>query len=151
MLYKFLFIVFCLSNLFIAASCKKVQNDSDISGGKFLKKSYSKEELDKLLRNGMTQEEVIKIFGRPVANTGGDDASYLYQINPKDHRIEYGKDYNSGFNVQFSNGKVVFWGVVDASISLDSATPTNGVGVEAPRCPDVDAKPTPEGKPKLDE
>jgi len=71
-------------------------------------------ELDRTLRQGMTADEVIALFGKPSGHNRKPDAKEFhltYQIAPerRPDRPD-GKMSPESFEVKFSEGKVVSWG-----------------------------------------
>jgi hypothetical protein len=71
-----------------------------------LSRTYSKEELDKILYIGMPKEEVIKKFGKPFS----ENKSYsIYSFPPSKIQKDKAK-YEIGFSVFFNEGsKVRSW------------------------------------------
>lgn len=76
----------------------------------FLSRVYSKEKLDKILKRGMSQEEVIKNFGEPFIKS---DNTFTYSINPqKNPAKDKTKFFISGFQVFLFDGKVKSWELI---------------------------------------
>lgn len=87
----------------------------------FLEKAVSQRQLDRKLEKGMTEEEVVAIFGRPTLRSedGGDgNSSLTYMVAPERLTLNPKRKMRpTGFSVDFEDAKVSFWGV---SMSTES-------------------------------
>lgn len=72
----------------------------------FLANFYSQGELDKVLRIGMSQQDVINIFGTPLVISND---LFVYRLDFNQKITKENKDAIIGFSVIFRNNKVVRW------------------------------------------
>ena len=73
----------------------------------------TEEQLDKVLRQGMEGEEVIKLFGKPSLASGqahDDEFYFIYQIAPEKRPDNPKREvFPDGFRADFSGGKLTTW------------------------------------------
>lgn len=72
----------------------------------FLTRVYTQKELDKILKKGMTPQEVIHIFGKPSID---DEDVYIYMLDHDKAGINEKNFVITGFSIIFGENKVVKW------------------------------------------
>jgi outer membrane protein assembly factor BamE (lipoprotein component of BamABCDE complex) len=95
-------LVLCLTIGCDKASSKK----TDTSMPNFLTRIYSQEELNKKLKVGMSRQDIINVFGIPLAKT---DKTFIYRMDFNKKISKENKDAIVGFSVIFRDDKVEKW------------------------------------------
>jgi prepilin-type processing-associated H-X9-DG protein len=78
----------------------------------YLKRFYTQKELNRILKVGISPQDVINVFGLPMIkhnNRFTYRLDFNHKISPKN------KEAIVGFTVYFCNGKVVSWGMIYTS------------------------------------
>lgn len=79
---------------------------------------YTEEELNKLLKIGMTSKEVMNIFGQPIPGNCGKTEVYTYMFNPS--KVDSSGEFDEfGFTVELNEGKVSSWEMIKMKIHDD--------------------------------
>lgn len=75
----------------------------------FLRRTFSEEELDILLKVGMSSAEVVAIFGNPFSKS---DDLFSYELDFGEKPADEDEIRITGFSVRFKDDKVVWWGLI---------------------------------------
>ena len=100
-----LLMFYLLSYLMIGCDCSESKK-TKMNTPNFLIRIYSQKELDKILKVGMSHQDVIEIFGMPLFR---DDEIFVYRMNFSQKISKDNKEAIIGFSVIFRNGKVERW------------------------------------------
>ena len=79
----------------------------------FLDRNYSEKELNTLIKKGINEEKVIKIFGKPsykLKHKDGTTSQLSYMVAPERQPITEETTHPDGFTVMFEGDKVFRWG-----------------------------------------
>ena len=110
-------LIFCLLSYFIIGCCSSESQESKTDAPSFLARIYSQEELDEILKVGMSHQDVIKIFGMPLFK---DNEIFVYRVNFSQKISKDNKEAIIGFSVIFRNDKVERWHPAYADLASDA-------------------------------
>lgn len=101
-LCRIVFIVFV--SLWLMAGCNCQETKSDTRN--FLAKAYAQDELDNILKVGMSPQDVVNILGEPFSK---DKTLFVYRLNFDEKNLKENEFIITGFSVVFRNNKVIRW------------------------------------------
>ena len=78
----------------------------------YLKRFYTQKELDKILKVGISPQEVINVFGLPMIK---HNHRFTYRLDFNHKITPKNKEAIVGFTVYFRDNKVVSWGMIYTS------------------------------------
>lgn len=83
----------------------------------------TEEDLNKVLRKGMSRDEVLSLFGKPYMATdkrGDDDFFFIYQIAPEKRPDNPKREMlPDGFKADFADGKLSSWSLIESNASRE--------------------------------
>lgn len=91
-------------------SALKAQREKN--GMFYIDRAWSKEELDQMLKKGMSPESVTRILGKPThVSVFNGKTNWSYELAPEKHPVPR-KLHDSGATLDFENDQLVFWGMI---------------------------------------